>query len=374
MTNNPAPAPRRMTPEKKVKMKNALVRGCVKIWQVLTHQWGWKLTSLLLAIFLWGGLVSQNQDLPREKVFDNVRVSITNHGILQENGLIVVGGLEKVSTVRIKVQVPQRNYAAATAANYNVRLDLSQIKEPGSQKVQIVAAPVSTSLYGKVTELSMPEVVLQVEEYAVRSRIPVLLREEGMGPEGFYLPSPALDPGAVTIAGPKALVSQVARCIVPYNRAALPAVSGEIPTSLPLLLEDYQGNPVDMTHITVSSQSEKIQNITVRQTQYPLASVPISVQGLISGQPASGFQVTDISLSPASVQIAADDLSPFLAEDYMLQPYSRLSIEGASQTVASTLSLRKPANAEYISDYEVRLVVTIEKIPDESPEEGKLNP
>ena len=366
--NNPSPAPRKMDAAKKARLRQA----ASKCWKTLTHQWGWKLTSLILAIFLWGGLVSQNQDLPREKIFDNVRVSVTNHGILLENGLIVVSGLEKVTPVRMKVEVPQRNYAAVSAANYNVRLDLSQIKEPGVQKVQIVAAPVSASLYGKVTDLSLKEVTLRVEEYATRNRIPVQLLTEGQGPEDFYLPTPTLDPGAVTIAGPKAVINQVARCTVRYNRDAQPAQAGTIPTSLPFQLVDHEGNAVDMTHITVSTQSGAIQDIIVQQTQYPMTSVPVSTQGLISGQPAPGYQITDISILPSAVQVAAQDLSSFLADGSALQPYNRLNIEGASQTIASNLSLRKPVNAEYISDYEVRVIVTIEKIaPEAAGAEGE---
>lgn len=368
MMNKPAPAPRKIDPEKKAH----LMENGKKIWRSLTHQWGWKLTSLILAICLWGGLISQDTTLPREKTFENIRVNITNEETLRQNGLIVVSGLEKVNTVRIKAQVPQRNYSAATAANYNVRLDLSQIKSPGVQKARIVATPVSASLYGAVTDLSMEEVTLVVEEYATRARIPVQVEVIGQGPEGFYLPAPTPNPAAVEIGGPKSLIEQVARCIVIFDQGTLPAKAGSVLTSVSYILQDYQGREVDASHITVSSQSINLRDIIVDQDLYPLTDVRISTQGLVSGQPAEGYQITNISVSPQSVQIAAMDLDPFLGEDAAIQPYNRINIEGASQTMASTLSLRRPTGADYISNYDVRVTVTIEKIDGET--EGNQSP
>ena len=363
MMNNPSPAPK-PTSEK----KTAILQEIKRILRRLTNRWGWKLTSLILAVFLWGGLISQDTSLPRDKTIENVRISVTNEAILRQNGLIVVSGLKNLPTVKLKVSVPQKNYNTVTAANYTVRLDLSQIKSPGEQKVTITAAPISASLYGTVTDVSLDDVTLVVEEYASRSRIPVQVEYLNQAPEGVYAAAPVLDPAAVEISGPQSVVNSVARCIVKYDLANLPNTTNTLRTSLPFVLQDYQGNEVDMTHITVTSQAVTLKDIIAEQAVYSLVAVPIDTSTLLSGQPALGFEVTEIKLSPDHVLIAAQDLSPYLEAGTAIQPYTRLSIAGRSTSTSGTLSLRKPSTAAYINTYDLQISVTIEPIEDPTPE------
>ena len=44
----------------------------------LTHNWGWKLGCLVLAVCLWGGLITQDNDLVRPKTFSDVTISQLN--------------------------------------------------------------------------------------------------------------------------------------------------------------------------------------------------------------------------------------------------------------------------------------------------------
>ena len=77
-----------------------------KIWKRLTHQWAWKITCLALAICLWGGLISQDATLPREKIFENVKINISGATTMKNNGFIVVEGLDELEPIQIKVSVP----------------------------------------------------------------------------------------------------------------------------------------------------------------------------------------------------------------------------------------------------------------------------
>ncbi|MBQ4074651.1 MAG: hypothetical protein IJD39_05550 [Clostridia bacterium] len=357
MMNNPAPAPKN-TREKKFDLWQLLKR----LLRRITNRWGWKLTSLVLAIFLWGGLISQDTSLPRDKTIDQVRINVTNEAVLRQNGLIVVSGLENLPAVKLRVSVPQKNYSTVTAANYTVRLDLSQIKSAGTQKVPLVAAPVSASLYGTVTDVSLDEVTLVVEEYALRSRIPVQAEFVNEMADGFYAAPPVMNPSTVEISGPETLVNSVARCVVKYDLAKLPAQAGAVRTSLPFILQDYDGNEVDMAHISVTSQTVTLKDILAEQQVYPLVSVPVDTSALLTGQPAPGYQVTDVKVVPDHVWIAAQDLSPFLEEGIVIQPYTRLSVNDRTSSVSGTLSLRKPGTAAYISTYDLQISATIEPI------------
>ena len=99
----------------KIDIKATLLR--LKTW--ITHNWPWKLLSLFLAICLWSGLITQDESLTREKVFNDVTINIVNADTLRRNGFIIVSGLENLPTVRFRADVPQKVYNIASASNYN---------------------------------------------------------------------------------------------------------------------------------------------------------------------------------------------------------------------------------------------------------------
>lgn len=336
-----------------------------RLWKSITYQWGWKLTCLVLAVFLWGGLISQDTSLPREKVFSNVKVSVVNASLLRQNGLIVVSGLEELNDVRIKVQVPQRNYSTVTAANYTVRLDLSQIKSAGEQKVKITATSTNASLYGNVTEISLPQITVQVEEYSTRTRIPVQLLVAGEAPEGFYGDTPTCDPATVDIGGPRSIVESVVRCVARYDMSLLEPAQGTARTSVSFVFQDRAGNVLDDTNLTVTSQSVTLRDLIVDQELYPTITVPISAENLIVGHPAEGYEVTKVTVYPESVKIAASDLTIYQQDGALIFPYNRLNINGESQGLTGELSLRRPTEVVYMSTYEVSVSVTIEPVSSE---------
>ena len=344
--------------EKKTDYRKILKR----LWKSITYQWGWKLTCLVLAVFLWGGLISQDTSLPREKVFSNVKVSVVNASVLRQNGFIVVSGLEELNDVRIKVQVPQRNYSTVTAANYTVRLDLSQIKSAGEQKVKITATSTNASLYGTVTEISLPQITVQVEEYSTRTRIPVQLQVTGEAPEGFYGDTPTCDPATVDIGGPRSIVESVVRCVAQYDMSLLAPAQGTARTSVSFIFQDREGNELDASNLTVTSQSVTLRDLIVDQELYPTITVPISAENLIVGYPAEGYEVTKVSVYPESVEIAASDLTIYQQDGALIFPYNRLNINGESQGLTGELSLRRPTEVVYMSTYEVSVSVTIEPI------------
>ena len=174
-----------------------------RVWKHITHQWGWKLTSLVLALCLWGGLVSQDNTLLRDKVFTDVKVTVANATVLQQNGYIVVSGLENIEPVKIKVQVTQRNYSSATADRYTVRANLSQINAAGEQKIKLTASSTNAALYGNVTEISTQYITVQVEEYTTRTRIPATpLRSTSAAPGRWWIPLPGAWPSTTPVCSP----------------------------------------------------------------------------------------------------------------------------------------------------------------------------
>lgn len=336
-----------------------------RFFKALTHRWGWKVSSLLIALALWAGLITQNDSLMREKVFTNVPVNIVNAAALQRNGLIVVDGLDDLGDVRIRVDVPQRNYTNVTAANYNVRIDLSQITRAGEQQVNLTST--STSTYGAVTDISVKQVTVKVEEYVTRSRIPVRVEASGAAPEGFYTTSASVDPAMVTISGPESVVSSVARCVALYDMSLLQPIAGTERTAAPFMLYDRNNVEVDRSLVTVTNESVVMDSIIIEQTLYPSITVSLEKIGVVKGKPAKGYRVESVTVSPESIRIAGADLGSALGETFYLA--GAVDITGANESLTRSLSIMRPSGVVYMSTDVANVTVRI--VPDDGEAKGK---
>ncbi len=330
-----------------------------RFFRAITYRWGWKVSSFLIALVLWAGLITQNASLVREKVFNNVTVNVVNAAALQRNGLIVVDGLDDLTDVRIRVDVPQRNYTSVTAANYNVRVDLSQITGTGEQQAALTAT--STSTYGTVTDISLKTVTVTVEEYVTRSRIPVRVETTGAAPGGFYTTSASVDPAMVTISGPQSVVSSVARCVALYDMSLLQPIAGTERTAAAFALYDKNNAPVDSTLVTVTNESVVMDSIIVEQTLYPSITVSLEKIGVVTGRPAEGYRVESVSVSPAEIRIAGADLSSALGETFYLA--GAVDITGATESLTRALPVTRPSGVVYMSTDVANVTVTI--VPDD---------
>ena len=111
--------PKKNGDQPRVSLRKALKSAPRHGWMLLYHNWPWKLLALFLAVCLWAGLISQDATLTRERVFNDVAISVTGADSLRRNsGLIVLSGLEEDAlSVRLHVNVPQREYNSVSASN-----------------------------------------------------------------------------------------------------------------------------------------------------------------------------------------------------------------------------------------------------------------
>ena len=330
-----------------------------KFISLFTNNWPLKLLSLALAICLWSGLITQDDTLSREKVFNDVPISVVNADTLRRNGFIIVSGLDDLPTVRLYVDVPQKNYNTVTASNYNLRVDLSRIREPGEQTLQVLSS--SSSTYGTVTEISVESVTVQVEEYVSRSRIPVRLSTSGEAPAGFYAGDAQVDPSFVVVSGPQSLVDKVVRCIADYDLSALTAQAGQERTAVPFRLVDANGNTIDSSLIDVTSQSVSLDSITVAQTLYPAKSLVINTADLLTGVPQTGYSIKRVSAEPATVTVAGKQAYISALTELHLAEYvdQQIDVTDLSTPITRNVALNKPADVVYLSNDTVMITIEI---------------
>ena len=362
---NQSPAPQQKEP-------SWLVATLNKLKGVALRNWGAKLFSLLIAVALWVGLITQDPDLTREKTFRDVKVNVTGAETLKGRGYIVVSDLNKLlDDVEIKVNVPQMEYNDVRASNYNVRLDLSGINGEGKHEVRILADDASTPGYdakqnGEVVSISPETVSVTVEAYVSRGYIPVAVVVQGEVPEGYYIDTTdaTKDPRYVTISGPKSQVNKVRRVEVVVSAEDLfqqPDPSVENNYAFTLL--DAQGNPVDSTMLEVRRESNvRIDRVNVALPVYTMRDIPLldaemGGKMLYTGKPAEGYEVVEVLVNPGYVTIAGkksvvESVTRFAAT-------KQLSINGATDTVTGMIDLGVPVNLAFISADQATVTVVI---------------
>lgn len=344
----------------RLSLRKALKRAPRRIGRLLYHNWPWKLLALFLALCLWAGLITQDPSLTRERVFYDVPVSVTGADSLRRNsGLIVLSGLETDAlNVKMRVDVPQREYTNVTASYYNPRIDLTRITSTGEQSLKI--STTSSTTYGTVSSVSPDTISVTVDEYVTNYRVPVSINIIGSYPEGFYGAAPSLDPSVVALSGPKSVVDEIVRIYVDFDVSRLAARAGESRTALPMRFVNADGELVESSLLEVTSADVVLRTITVEQVLYPTRMLELSQTSLIEGAPADGYYVKSVGISPASLLAAGDEELLDTVEALFLD--NPVDVSGRSESFTTTVRAHKPSELAYVSADTITVAVEIEPI------------
>ena len=309
--------------------------------------------SLLTAVVFWSILVASDGTLTREKTFQNVAVSVTGESTLKSRGYIVMDDLDSlISGVKLTVEVTQSNYSRVSGTSYNPHIDLTQVTGEGENVLNVAF---SSQLYGPVVSCEPSSVRVNVERYITR-RVPVVLETSGGLPR-YYLDSAKTDPTMLSVSGPQSLVSQVARAVASIDVSLLSGERRSDRNSVQIRLQDAAGNTVESDLIEITNQTVLTDTVVVETELVPMREVPLEVESLVTGEPAEGYELLEVTASQESLLIAAAD--EVLDAITVLTTDQPLSIEGATQDVTGTVRLRRPTGIENTVPYDVTVTARI---------------
>ncbi len=213
------------------------------IWRRLTHNFGWKLASLGLAVLLWFAVAGE----PELVAIQSVPVLYRN---LPATLLLLSDAPDEV---RAELRGPSGKLTRAALSDAFAQLDLAGVAIPGDQTFTLSAADFSLP-QGVRFVRSVPSQVRLRFDRILSKAVPVELQLKGRPPAGYTLTAESVEPLTLQVSGPASSVGAI--------RSA-------------------QTDPVDLSALTQTTEIQVNAFVTEARAQFespPVVTVRLTIE------------------------------------------------------------------------------------------------
>lgn len=298
-----------------------------KFQELLTKDLGWKLLSIAIAATMWFMVINITQPVDTRSY--SRPLTLENIDTLTSRGL-TLGNVEELRNTKITVKVKAQR-TALDRLNQNpdwitASVDLSELAY--AVNGDSVALPVNVSVVQGGTAYAISSkapAVVEAQVETLRSKdFPITVELDGTPDAALTLSAPTLSNETVSVSGPSSLVRQVAAV-----KAVIPAAELTERTEFRAKLTCYDAHGAEVSGVSLS-----LREITVSYTLHDTKQIPIQVD--ITGTPASGYQVGDITCTPKYAEVTG---SAAALQDLLSLHLDSIDVSGRSATVTKTFSL-----------------------------------
>ena len=245
------------------------------------NEWPLKLISLLLAVVLWGFVVTQqlvhtDKTLPIEAV--NAPAGL-------------VATVIQPPTVKVEFEGRQQMMDKAKLTQTRVVADLSG-RVLGEHSVVLEIRSVPPGIRASV-ERQVVRVTLDARDSIERS---VTVETIGKQAQGFRLEALPVDPKTITIQGASSELRTVARAVAVVDISGLTKTVQE---EVAVELRDERNMPIS----GLQTQPAQVQ-VTVAISSVATKTVPIAPE---LGDPPAGYKVSSVQTSPSTVTVTGEE-------------------------------------------------------------------
>lgn len=312
-----------------------------------------KLLSLLVAFVIW--LTVVNFSNPDTKGTQIVELTVQNGDKLTSADKIY--NLDTKS-VRVSYTVRTKYRNLITPDDFEAYIDLNDYSITGAVPVYVKTSERLTGMISDVTP--NPIVVHVATEDLQRKRFDVELSTKGSAAEGYMAGQGELLSGSdhVYISGPVSEIGQISKVGIEVNvEEASADVTGE---DASLRFYDANGNAISVDSRITLSRTEFAYKIPI----YRIKSLSITAGTM--GEPAEGYTLEGIDMSPAFVQVYGPDAILDRHVSVVI-PDSEMNIAGATRNLTRSIDV-----STYLPEglflaqpgAEVTVVAKIRKLPE----------
>jgi YbbR domain-containing protein len=229
---------------------------------------------------------------------------------------------------------------------FRATVDLSGISQGGTYDVPVQVSSVNPSI--QILEVTPSVVSVQLDPLVTKI-VPVNI-ERGQAPDGLEVGSETATPSTVTVRGPKTIVDQVvaARADVVIQNSGI-----DVDEDVALIPVDAVGNarsPADVSPTTA--------RVVIRVFSDPKTRT-LPVSPIVTGTPASGFEIDAITVEPSAVTVQgdADPLASLARVDT-----APVSVSGLSETQTFETALALPEDIEAVDAGPILVTVSFRPV------------
>ncbi len=310
------------------------MRGALRF---VGRNWPLKIAAILLATLLYAGLIVSAS---AETFRGRIPVQVLN----QPEQTFVLGSLEDVTSVRYIAVGTDR--PTVTSASFTATIDLSTMEAlPGAPPVSVPVVVRSVDPRIQVVDFSPSRVAVRLDPYVTKD-VPIRV-DLGTVPPGLDVRDPVVSEDSVSVSGPDSAVRFVTAALA---RVRIDPSGLDVNETVGLLAIDASGEVVEGVNVDPAAV-----RVTI-QIGSQLATRALPVRPVVTGSPASAYEIASIDVQPALVTVEgeADTLAGLVAID--TRP---ISIASASDDVVTEVGLVVPQGAAVLDVAEVRVTIVL---------------
>jgi YbbR domain-containing protein len=306
---------------------------------IVVHNWPLKVAAVLLATLLYGGLVlSQNAQR-----WDG-SVSIVPRGQPADAVLL---GFSPTTVNEIRYFAPSSVASRVDSSTFSAYADLSSV-DPSAGGTFVAVHVEASDPRITIVDFQPSSVRVELDPLTVKT-VPVVV-DRGQAPPGVNVGEPATSVDSVEARGPDSAVARVTSALatVRIQPSAL-----DVDEEVPLVAVDALGKEV--SDVTLDPGTVRV---TIRVGSAS-GQKSLPVNAVVTGTPAVGYEITEVSVEPAVVTVQGDaDAVASLAR----VDTAPLSVSAATRDVAATVDLALPPDVDPVGFDTVRVTVRIQAV------------
>ncbi len=301
----------------------------------LTKNLGLKILSILIAFLIWLLVANVNNPV-KSKLFRDVKIQIINEDSVTE--IDKTFDIISEDSVTLRVTERRRILDSLSSDDFTVIADMENLTEMNTVPLTVTCSNASVTL----DEITMVPSSMKVElEQIQQNDFVVTVETTGTPQDGYEVgTTEVLEGKSVQIAGPESLLSRIGQVTATVS---VNNISNDQRLTSPLTITDKNGDVLSetqMSRLQIKDSTGVLLSDNMVTVEVFLWRVlyDVAVNVKTTGTPRSGYEVTDVSVLPATVNLVGPDevLERIGDSIYVDTP---VSVEGASETFTEEVDL-----------------------------------
>lgn len=333
-----------------------------KLFNLVTNNFGLKLVSVIVAIFIWYMVVYYNDPVLTESF--QVRVQVTNESYI-ENGKQLYRIEEQYKNVTVYVSGNRSELRNLNADDITVTADLTQIVDFDRDPIMVPLTAECDGFDVSDIKLSRETIPISIENVASKELQVSVVTENGTVDNNYEIGKLTPDPSTITIYGPESVINSIESVVARIN---VDGLSQSTTVSGQLVFIDVDQNEISDSIINDDITIEGGDPDVTVNVELWHKKTGIGVDVEYSGRPAYGYEVKGIETVPETLTLAGSQEALETLEangNKITIPPEEVDISGAMENFSVEVRLDDylPENTRLSSTMNDTIIINVMIMP-----------